>query len=57
MIDSEGNAWVADNFTVGAQNQDASWTGGLTKFAPNGKPLSPSPWASGAEASQAPVSA
>ncbi len=43
MIDSEGNAWVADNFTVGAQNQDASWTGGLTKFAPNGKPLSPSP--------------
>ncbi len=43
MIDSEGNAWVADNFTVGAQNLDASWTGGLTKFAPNGKPLSPSP--------------
>ena len=43
MIDSEGNAWVADNFTVGAQNQDASWTGGLTKFAPNGKALSPSP--------------
>ena len=43
MIDSEGNAWVADNFTVGAQNQDASWTGGLSKFAPNGKPLSPSP--------------
>ncbi len=43
MIDSQGNAWVADNFTVGAENQDASWTGGLTKFAPNGKPLSPSP--------------
>ena len=43
MIDSEGNVWVADNFTVGAQNQDASWTGGLSKFAPNGKPLSPSP--------------
>ena len=43
MIDSEGNAWVADNFTVGAQNLDASWTGGLTKFAPNGRPLSPSP--------------
>ena len=43
MIDSEGNAWVADNFTVGAENQDASWTGGLTKFAPNGKALSPSP--------------
>ncbi len=43
MIDGEGNVWVADNFTVGAQNQDASWTGGLSKFAPNGKPLSPSP--------------
>jgi streptogramin lyase len=43
MIDSEGNAWIADNFTVGAQNQDASWTGGLSKFAPDGKPLSPSP--------------
>ena len=43
MIDSQGNAWVADNFTVGAQNLDASWTGGLSKFAPNGKALSPSP--------------
>ena len=43
MIDSEGNAWVADNFSVGAQNQDASWTGNVSKFAPNGKPLSPSP--------------
>ncbi len=43
MVDSEGNVWVADNFIVGAQNLDASWTGGLTKFAPNGKPLSPSP--------------
>ena len=43
MIDSQGNAWVADNFTVGAQNQDASWTGGLSEFAPNGKALSPSP--------------
>jgi len=43
MFDSEGNAWVADNFTVGAQNLDASWTGGLSKFAPNGKALSPSP--------------
>ena len=43
MIDSQGNAWVADNFTVGAQNQDASWTGGLSEFAPNGKALSPAP--------------
>jgi hypothetical protein len=41
MIDSEGNAWVGDNFLVGAQNQDAMWAGNLTKFAPNGKPLSP----------------
>ena len=30
MFDSEGNAWVADNWTVGAQNQDAAWTGGLS---------------------------
>jgi hypothetical protein len=43
MFDSEGNAWVADNWTVGAQNLDAAWTGGLSKFAPNGTPLSPSP--------------
>ena len=57
MIDSEGNVWVADNFTVGAQNQDASWTGGRATFAPNGKPLSPSPLGFRAEASQAPVSA
>jgi streptogramin lyase len=43
MFDSEGNAWMADNWTVGAQNQDAAWTGGLSKFAPNGMALSPSP--------------
>jgi streptogramin lyase len=43
MFDSQGNAWVADNWTVGAQNLDAAWTGGLSKFAPNGTPLSPSP--------------
>ena len=41
MIDSQGNAWAADNFTVGAQNQDVMWTGGLSKIAPDGKPLSP----------------
>ena len=42
MIDSEGNAWAAANFMVGAQNQDnAPWNGTLAKFAPNGKPLSP----------------
>ena len=43
MFDGEGNVWLANNFIVGAQNQDASWTGTLSKFAPNGKPLSPSP--------------
>jgi hypothetical protein len=43
MIDSEGNAWAGDNFLVGAQNQDVLWDGNLTKFAPNGKALSPSP--------------
>jgi hypothetical protein len=44
MIDSQGNAWIADNFLPGSQNQDASWTGTLSKFAPNGKTLSPSPF-------------
>jgi streptogramin lyase len=41
MFDSEGNAWAGDNFIVGAQNQDALWSGNLSKIAPNGKPLSP----------------
>ena len=56
MFDSQGNAWVADNFMVGAQNQDCLWRGGLTKFAPNGKPLSPASPASPAAACSAPVS-
>jgi streptogramin lyase len=43
MFDSEGNAWAGDNFIVGAQNADALWDGNLSKFAPNGKPLSPHP--------------
>lgn len=43
MFDSEGNAWAGDNFLVGAQNQDALWAGNLSKFSPNGKPLSPHP--------------
>jgi hypothetical protein len=43
MFDSEGNLWVGDNFTVGWQGQDTLWQGNATKFAPNGKPLSPSP--------------
>ena len=41
MFDSEGNFWVGDNFTVGWQGQDALWEGHVTKFNPNGKPLSP----------------
>ena len=40
-VDSQGNVWAGDNWIVGAQNQDALWDGHLTKFAPNGKPLSP----------------
>jgi DNA-binding beta-propeller fold protein YncE len=41
MIDGEGYAWAADNFIVGMQNLDKIWAGGLSKLAPNGKPLSP----------------
>lgn len=41
MVDSKGNVWVGDNFLVGAQNQDVLWDGNLSKFAPNGQPLSP----------------
>jgi len=41
MFDSEGNLWVGDNFTIGWQSQDALWQGNATKFAPNGKPISP----------------
>jgi hypothetical protein len=41
MFDSEGNLWVGDNFTVGWQGQDALWQGNASKFAPNGRPLSP----------------
>jgi hypothetical protein len=41
MFDSEGNLWVGDNFTIGWQGQDSLWQGNASKFAPNGKPLSP----------------
>jgi len=43
MFDSEGNFWIGDNFTVGWQGQDAPtfWNGHVTKFAPNGRALSP----------------
>ena len=41
MFDSKGNLWVGDNFTVGWQASDTLWQGNATKFAPNGRPLSP----------------
>jgi streptogramin lyase len=41
MFDSQGNVWVGNNFVVGAQNQSILWNGGLSKFAPDGKALSP----------------
>ena len=41
MFDSQGNVWAASNFQVGAQAQDYFWQGGVAKFAPDGKPLSP----------------
>ena len=41
MFDSEGNLWVGDNFTVGWQGSDSLWQGHATKFAPNGRPISP----------------
>jgi hypothetical protein len=40
-LDSEGNLWVGDNFSVGWQGQDSLWQGHATEFAPNGRPLSP----------------
>jgi len=41
-IDGEGNLWADDNFLVGAQSTIyAGFGGGLSKLAPNGKPLSP----------------
>jgi hypothetical protein len=41
LFDSEGNLWTGDNFTVGWQGGDVLWQGNATKFAPNGRPLSP----------------
>ncbi len=41
MFDSEGNAWSGANFIVGSQGGDALWDGNLSKFAPDGRPLSP----------------
>ena len=41
MFDAEGNAWTGVNFIVGSQASDDLWDGNLSKFAPNGEPLSP----------------
>ena len=41
MFDSEGNAWSGANFLVGSEGHDSLWDGNLSKFAPNGRPLSP----------------
>lgn len=41
-IDREGNMWADDNFLVGAQSTIfEGFGGGISKLAPNGKPLSP----------------
>ena len=41
-IDGEGNMWADDNFLVGAQSTIYhNFGGGISKVAPNGKPLSP----------------
>ena len=41
MFDSQGNVWVGNNFIVGGQSLAILWNGNLSKFAPNGTPLSP----------------
>jgi streptogramin lyase len=41
-FDSEGNLWAGDNFLVGSQSTIYhNFGGGVSKLAPNGKPLSP----------------
>jgi len=41
-FDGEGNMWGGDNFLVGAQSTIYnSFGGGVSKLAPNGKPISP----------------
>jgi streptogramin lyase len=41
MFDSQGNVWNANNMQAGSQTLDAFWQGTVSKFAPDGKPLSP----------------
>ncbi|MCB1494823.1 MAG: hypothetical protein KDJ86_03475 [Bauldia sp.] len=41
-IDGDGNMWADDNFLVGSQSTIySSFGGGLSKIAPDGRPLSP----------------
>jgi len=41
-IDGEGNMWTGDNFLVGSQSTIyKGFGGGISKIAPNGRPLSP----------------
>ena len=41
-IDGEGNMWADDNFLVGSQSTIYSnFGGGISKIAPNGRPISP----------------
>ena len=41
-VDGEGNMWADDNFMVGAQSTlYGQFGGGLSKIAPNGRPISP----------------
>src|SRR5208337_2970023 len=41
-FDGEGNLWAGDNFLVGAQSTIyRDFGGGVSKLAPNGRPLSP----------------
>jgi len=41
-IDGDGNMWADDNFLVGAQSTIyRNFGGGISKIAPNGRPLSP----------------
>ncbi|MFZ1539736.1 MAG: hypothetical protein WAT23_20425 [Chromatiaceae bacterium] len=41
-IDGEGNLWANDNFLVGSQSTIfRNFGGGISKLAPNGRPLSP----------------
>jgi hypothetical protein len=54
MFDSKGNLWTGANFIVGMQSADAFWNGNSSKFAPNGKALSPAPTGFGGGGIQGP---